>query len=142
MNFLIADLRLKIIFSLKEKNLKPLCVQRVVLGTFICLASFLQVLSIPLSIEQGTVWSNYQILIFNLSLFADILILGTLSPQVGLLSSCYRRESGNSDDGGLEQLQWSRAEGEPRLFWLKAPWFFFSSRFHFFPFYTLWPFLT
>lgn len=57
--------------------------QRVVLGTFICLASFLQVLSIPLSIEQGTVLSNYQILIFNLLLFADILILGTLSPQVG-----------------------------------------------------------
>lgn len=90
--------------------------QRVVLGTFICLAAFLQVLSIPLSIEQGTVLSNYPILIFNLLLFADISRLGRLSPQMRLLSSCYRRESGNSDDGGLEQLQRSRAGGEPRVF--------------------------
>ena len=111
LNFLISALRLKIIFSLKENFLKPLCVQDIVLGTFICLAACLQVLSIPLSTEQGPVLSNYPILIYNLLLVADILILGTLSPQVGLLSSCYGRESGNSDDVGLEQLQ-----GEPRLF--------------------------
>lgn len=90
--------------------------QRVVLVTFICLAAFLQVLSIPLSIEQGTVLSNYPISIVNLLLFAGILRLGRLSPQMRLLSSCYRRESGNSDDGGLEQLHGSRAGGEPRLF--------------------------
>lgn len=111
LNFLISALRLKIIFSLKENFLKPLCVQDIVLGTFICLAACLQVLSIPLSTEQGPLLSNYPILIYNLLLVADILILGTLSPQVGLLSSCYGRESGNSDDVGLEQLQ-----GEPRLF--------------------------